>query len=264
MVISSRMMNSLIYLVIFSFIGSVAGLVGGVILLVKKGLTKGLVSISVPLAAGVLLSVSFLDLFPEAVEEIGNLAFTTVLFVFVLLFFVERFLFYLHHHQRESNSHQVLTHQEELVVPLVIFGDTIHNFLDGVAIGAAFLVNPPLGFLVSLSTFLHETPHEVADFGILLAKGWGRTRILVVNFFSALATFPGALLTYFFAGIPEKGVGILLSIASGFFLYVATTDFLPEAQHSIRSSPVRQVVFFVVGVLLIVLVGILFPEIGHF
>ncbi len=256
-------MNSIFYLLSFSFIGSVAGLIGGVILLFKEKWAKSLATVSVPLAAGVLLTVAFLDVLPEAVEEIGDLSFMIVLFVFVALFMVERFLFFLHHHQQEPDRHSGHKHSEESTVSLVIFGDTIHNFLDGVAIGASFLVNPSLGLVVSISTFLHETPHEVADFGILLAKGWSRRKAFNANFLSALATFPGAILTYYFAEKVELGVGVLLAIAAGFFLYVATTDFLPEAQHTSRGSLGKQALFLIVGVGMIMIIKILFPEIGN-
>lgn len=257
-------MTNIVFLLVLSTIGSIAGLVGGVILLVKKEWAKNLASVAVPLAAGVLLALSLLDLLPEAVEEYGEGTFTVILVVFVILFLIERFLFYLHHHVEDSRIHAGHSHAiGETIVPLIIFGDTIHNFLDGVVIGASFLVNPSLAVLVSFSTFLHETPHEVADFGILLAKGWNRSRAFFTNFFSALATFPGALLTYFFAEKIEEGVGILLALAAGFFLYVATTDFLPEATHAPRRYLGRQAIFLIIGILAIVGIKVLFPEIGH-
>ena len=257
-------MSSITLLLIYSFIGSIAGLIGGVILLFKKDWAKGLASISVPLAAGVLLTLSFLDLLPEAVEVYGEGAFMIILGVFVVLFLIERFFFYFHHHVESSESHAGHFHfQGETVIPLVIFGDTIHNFLDGVVIGASFLVNPSLALLVSFSTFLHETPHEVADFGILLANGWSRQKAFITNLLSALATFPGALLTYFYAEKIEQGVGMLLAIAAGFFLYVATTDFLPEATHAPKKFLGRQALFLLIGIFVIITIRWLFPEIGH-
>lgn len=253
----------IINLLILSFIGSVAGLIGGIVLLFKSSWAKKLASFSVPLAAGVLLSLSFLDLLPEAVELAGSNAFTILLLVFILLFVVERFLFYLHHHQEEGEKHLGHSHGENISVNLVIVGDTIHNFLDGVVIGASFLVNPSLATIVAFSTFLHETPHEVADFGILMSRGWSRKKAVYANFLSALATFPGAILTYYFAERVEAGVGILLSIAAGFFLYVATTDFLPEATHAPRKIMGQQVLFLLIGVLMIIGIRLLFPEVGH-
>ena len=257
-------MGSISFLLLFSFVGSVAGLIGGVVLLFKKEWAGKLASVSVPLAAGVLLAVSFLDLFPEAIEKAGELAFSVVLVVFVVLFMIERFFFYFHHHLEGGEAHTGHSHAYgETVVSLVIFGDTIHNFLDGVVIGTSFLVNPSLSMVVAFSTFLHETPHEVADFGILLAKGWSRKRVFFANLFSSLATFPGAILSYFYADKLESGVGILLALAAGFFLYVATTDFLPEATHAPRRHLGQQALFLIIGILVIVVTRTIFPEVGH-
>jgi len=252
------MMNDILQLGALAFLGSVAGLAGGVILLFKKDWAKSLSVYATPLAAGVLLAIALLDLLPEAVEAIDTKAFSTVLVVFVCLFLVERFLFYLHHHGDPAN-HEYYHHGTS--VPLVIFGDTIHNFLDGVAIAVAFLTSPSLGLIVAFSAFLHETPHEIADFGILISKGRGRLAAFNINFLSALATFPGAYLTYFYAQGLESTKGILLAVAAGFFLYVALTDFLPEVQHSSRSSTFRQALFLLAGILGIVVMRTLFPEI---
>jgi zinc and cadmium transporter len=247
-------MNSLPFLLVLAFIGSVAGLIGGVVFLVKENWCKTLSFIAMPLAAGVLLSLALLDLLPEAVEVIGERAFSIVLIVIVASFLVERFLFNLHHHDHHAKD------DEESSIPLVIFGDTIHNFLDGIAIGVAFIVNPTLGVFTAFATFLHETPHEIADFGILVANGWSKRRAFTANFFSALATFPGALFAYYYAGKAESTTGILLAVAAGLFLYVATTDFLPEVSHGYKGSTWKQALFLIVGILAIVIVGALIPE----
>lgn len=246
-------MGDLATITVLAFLGSVAGLIGGAILLFKKSWSSKLSNFALPLATGVLLAVSFLDLLPEAVEEVGEGAFTIVLGVFILLFLIERFFFHLHHH---SSGDEV---EPKTAIPLVIFGDTIHNFLDGVAIAAAFMVSPPLGLTVALATFLHETPHEIADFGILLSAGFTRRKAFLTNFYSALATFPGAFLTYFFSQKIEGSVGVLLSIAAGLFLYVASTDFLPETKMESEKSSVKNILFLVLGVILILLIGRLLP-----
>jgi zinc and cadmium transporter len=248
------MESSLLNLLGLAFLGSVAGLIGGFIFLFNKSLSKALSSLAVPFAAGVLLGVSFLELLPEAVEHAGGSSFPIILSVFVILFLVERFLFHLHHHNGESHQGR------PDIVPLVIFGDTIHNLLDGVAIGAAFLISPPLALVVAFATFLHETPHEIADFGILLSAGWKKNKAILANFLSALATFPGALLTFFYGDRIESLVGILLSVAAGFFLYISATDFLPEAKHAPEGSSFKNIAVFILGIVLIASVGIIFPH----
>lgn len=253
-------MGNLTLLFIYSFIGSIAGLIGGLILLFKKEWAEKLTSIAVPLAAGVLLSVSFLHLLPEAHDVAGDNAFSTILIVFVALFLIERFFFYFHHHPGKR-AHEDHSHTDESTVALIIFGDTIHNFLDGMVIGTAFLANPSLSLLIAFSTFLHETPHEIADFGILLAKGWSRRRTFTANLISALTTFPGAFLAYFYADRLRNGQGVLLAVAAGFFLYVATTDFIPEATHAPKKYLGRQTIFLLLGILIIAFIGVVFPEV---
>ncbi|OGM21662.1 hypothetical protein A2714_02180 [Candidatus Woesebacteria bacterium RIFCSPHIGHO2_01_FULL_38_9] len=255
-------MNSLPYLLVFTFIGSVAGLIGGVILLFKERWAKALASISVPLAAGVLLSISLLDLLPEAVEESGDIAYSIILIVFVVFFLIENFLFYLHHHSDTRGGESHHGHSAKSI-PLVILGDTIHNFLDGVAISASFIINPSLGLFVALSTFLHETPHEIADFGILINKGWTRKNAFLANFFSSLATFPGAILTYYFASKAESLIGILLAVSAGLFLYIASTDFIPEIEHAFNKNIKKQALFLILGICSVILIRVLIPEIGH-
>ncbi len=222
--------------------------------MVNENWSKTLSFIATPLAAGVLLSLSLLDLLPEAVETIGAPAFTVVLVVMVAAFLFERFLFSLHHHDHGLRG------KHAGPVSLVIFGDTIHNFLDGVAIAAAFMVSPSLGVVAAFASFLHETPHEIADFGILIKNGWSKRKAFNANFFSALATFPGAIITYFYAGKVEGATGVMLAIAAGLFLYIAATDFLPEVAHSEEKGSFRQAVFLIVGILAMVWVGTLVPE----
>lgn len=250
-------MSEAVTLFLYSLLGSVAGLIGGLILIFYKKSAGFLTKISLPLAAGVLLSLSLLDLFPEAVEEMGSGAFSIVLGVFVILYLIERFVTPIHHHEDG--------HIQTTTVSFVIFGDTLHNFLDGVAIAASFLLSPALGLFVALGTFLHETPHEIADFAILIRSGFSKSRAFWTNFFSALATIPGAFLTFFYAERVENGVGILLAIAAGLFLYVSSTDFLPELthEHQKRGTHWEQTAFLILGVFAVILVRTFIPEIGH-
>ncbi len=245
-------------LTLLAFIGSVAGLIGGIILLIKEEWADNLTKISVPFASGVLLSLSFLDLLPEAHEQIGDNAFYVVFSVFIIVFLIEKFFFALHHHKSSKS-----THNHQGTVSVVIFGDTIHNFLDGMAIGAAFTIEPTFGLMIALGTFLHETPHEIADFGILLSKGWSRKNAFIANLFSAMATFPGAFIAYAFADIAENSVGILLALAAGLFLYVSTTDFLPQLQQVKNESQARQLFFLLAGIAAVLALRYIVPEVGH-
>lgn len=218
------MFNDLTSILGLAFIGSVAGIIGGVVLIVKESWAGILCKYAMPFAAGVLLSVSILHLVPEAVRETGEIAYLYVLIAFLASFLFEQYFATLHHHEdRKTTMHKAS-------VPLVIVGDTIHNFIDGVTIAAAYLTNPAFGLVIALATFLHETPHEIGDFGVLMSAGWTKTKTFFANLFSASATFPGALFVYFFVSQAEQSMGVLLAISAGVFLYLGASDFLPEVE----------------------------------
>jgi zinc and cadmium transporter len=229
----------LVYILLLSFLGSIAGLIGGLVFLIKKEWARTLASISIPFAAGVLLSVSLLHLIPEAVHETGETAYLIVLISVITSFVFEQYFAHLHHH--EDRGHTML----KTAVPLVIFGDTIHNFIDGVAIAAAYIANPTFGIIVAIATFLHETPHEIGDFGVLISAGWSRVKAFWANFLSAMATFPGALFVYYLMRDAHEKVGVLLAISAGVFLYLGASDFLPQAEES-HGHPAWKIIFLVV------------------
>lgn len=214
-------MENFLYLFLLSLVGGVLGILGGVVFLFSKRASKVLEKYSIPFAAGVLITVSLVGILPEALEMAGNDALFVVLITFFVAFVFEHFFFNIHHHDGGDHKHAM-----EGSVPLVLVGDTIHNFIDGIAIGASFLANPGLGVITAISTFLHEIPHEIGDFGILLKAGWKKKNILLVNAVSAVTTIFGAMLI-FVTPVEEKIIGGMLAVAAGIFLYLGTIDFLP-------------------------------------
>lgn len=215
-------MTDLVKIVLLSILGGVVGLAGGVAMLTVKPWTKILSKYAVPFAAGVLLTVSLLGLIPEAVEITGEAAMGIVFLGFLAAYIFESVFFALHHHVgHEHDKHSAS-------VGLIIFGDTIHNFIDGIAIAASYLISPGLGLITAISTLLHEIPHEIGDFGILLKAGWKKGKIIGVNLISGLATVLGALAVYYLK--PSELIeGNLLAVAAGLFLYLGASDFLPQA-----------------------------------
>jgi len=232
-----------------SFIGSVAGLIGGVVFLLNKKFARILGKYAVPFAAGILLSVSLLHLIPESVEELGNDGYLITLIAFIFSFLFEECFTHLHHH--EDREHTIEHHAS---TSLVIVGDSIHNFIDGVTIAAAYLTDPHFGVVVTLATFLHETPHEIGDFGVLMAKGWGRLKTFKANFFSALTTFLGSLFVYFFAQESHHLIGILLGVSAGIFLYLGASDFVPEiGEEKTGIKAWKKFLLFIIGSLIMYL-----------
>ncbi len=220
----------------------------------KKEWARTLCKYAVPFAAGVLLSVSLLHLLPEAVHLTGEKAYFIVLIALLSSFFFEQYFAHLHHH--EGHKHV----ETKASAPLVVFGDTIHNFIDGVAIASAYLIDPYFGLVVTLSTFLHETPHEIGDFGVLMSAGWSRSKTFIANLFSAMATFPGALLVFFFLRDAHDKIGILLAISAGIFLYLGASDFLPEVGEEEKGVATwKKLSLLVIGVLLMYVLSIISP-----
>jgi zinc and cadmium transporter len=240
-------MNDLLNILSLTILGSVVALIGGVIFLSVEKWTKVLAKYSVPFAAGVLVTTSLLGLLPEATHMIGNNAYTIVLVTFIGAYLFETWFCDLHHHDHEDDHCNNPSHNHsnfKSSAPLVIIGDTIHNFIDGVAIAASYLINPGLGLVTAISTFMHEVPHEIGDFGILLKAGYSKKRVFLTNLFSALSTVVGALVVYFW--VSDEGViGVLMAIAAGMFLYLGASDFLPKAK---GMSSIKTVIVMLVGV----------------
>ncbi|MEM4643702.1 MAG: ZIP family metal transporter, partial [Candidatus Bathyarchaeia archaeon] len=135
-------------------------------------------------------------------------------------------------------------------VYLNLIGDGIHNFLDGMIIAATFLISIELGFTTTLAVVLHEIPQEIGDFGVLIYGGLSRKKALMFNFISAITAIAGALLAYFLADLRSVET-FLVPLAAGGFIYIASTDLLPELHK--RSNPKDSIVQFIVF-----LIGLLF------
>ena len=230
----------LVYIIFFTLIGSVFSLIGGAILLYREKLALKFSHLLSAFAAGTLLGTVFFDLFPEAVSEdlriTEKFGFEANIFLWTLsgilgFFIIERFVHWFHHHQHEYKDEP-----SKPTIPLIIIGDSIHNFIDGVVIAATFLVSIPLGIVTTLAVAAHEIPQEIGDFGILLHKGLRRRRILMINIFSALTALLGALITFWIGERIELVIPILLSVTAGFFIYIAASDLIPEIHHENRKG----------------------------
>lgn len=251
-------MQLLGYILFFTFLGSIVSLLGGIVLLFKKDLTLKISHLLISFAAGTLLGTAFFDLLPEAFEYGGedNIFFWAL--AGLLAFFVfERFVHWFHYHSEEEEVHKA--EKIEPAVPLIILGDTLHNFIDGVVIAATFLVSVPIGVLTAFAVAAHEIPQEIGDFAILLNKGLSRKRVLLINFLSALTAIAGALLMFFLKDKVEEILPIILAITAGFFIYIASSDLIPEIHHEKRKGfAFYESLLLFLGVFLVwILVGIL-------
>ncbi len=241
----------LLTVLFWSLIGSVFSLIGGVALLGNKGLRRKAIQYGLPFGAGALLAAAFLGLLPEAIE--GSDAHQVVLYAlggFLAFFLLEHLLSWFHHHEPHHRSGAASEHNKTHQW-LVIIGDTLHNAIDGVTIGAAFLVNPAAGIGTALAVAAHEIPQEIGDFGILLGKGMRARNVILVNLLSALATVLTALATFLLGEAAGFDPAPLLAVAAGFFIYIAASDIIPDIHDKPRREGNMQVTILLAGVLLI-------------
>ena len=244
------MLIVLLQIIIAVLIVSLVSILGILIFLKKKTLNKILFYL-VSFAAGTLLGAAFLDLLPEALEQGFKETVPIFILIGILSFFVlEKFLHWHHHHAG---------HEHEEVhgfTYLNIFGDAIHNFLDGIVIAISFLNSTALGIVATIAIIAHEIPQEIADFSILIYGGFSKIKALVYNFLTALTAVIGALTAYFYSGAIESSTTFLTSFAVGGFVYIASTDLIPEIhkEKDLGKSFV-QLVLLALGIFLIWLGG---------
>jgi zinc and cadmium transporter len=217
------------YIIGFSLLGSVGSLIGAALILSFPRLFSRFRRRFLAFALGTLLGVTFLDILPHALESGGaETVMLTTLVAFLGFYLLEQFL---HGH----HAHTCATHADG--PPLgrgaghaVLVGDTLHNFVDGVLIAAAFMVSVPLGVLTALATFAHEIPQELGDLMILINSGFTPAQAYGFNFLSGLASLAGALLAYGFQAVLAPFIPYMLAIAAASFLYIAASN-LDPVQH---------------------------------
>ncbi len=218
-------------------------------------------------AVGALLGAVFLEILPHAFTEatsIRGMA-ATVLGGILLFFVLEKLVLWRHCHEEECEAHD--PHQpandQGRSGTMIIIGDTVHNFVDGVLIAAAFLADIQVGIVTALAIIAHEVPQEVGDFLILLHSGYSKSRAFAVNLLTSLAMVIGGLLGYAALAQLQDWIPTLLGLAAASMLYVSVADLIPglhkrpEPQHS-----VAQVALIGIGIGSIWLAHFLF-ELGH-
>lgn len=249
------MLNTLFQILIAVIVVSLVSVLGILVFFRKKTLNKILFYL-VSFAAGTLLGAAFLDLLPEALEEGFKESVPVFILIGILSFFVlEKFLHWHHHHAG---------HEHEEVhgfTYLNIVGDAIHNFLDGAVIAISFMNSTALGIIATIAIIAHEIPQEIADFSILIYGGFSKAKALVYNFMTALTAVVGALAAYFYSNAIQNSSIFLTSFAVGGFIYIASTDLIPEIhkEKNLRKSLV-QLILLALGIFLIWVVGEVFQH----
>jgi zinc and cadmium transporter len=233
-----------------SVAGSLVGLlVASTLLFFKQDVRTRVVPWLVSYAVGTLLGSALLHLVPEALESVAPpIALGTLLAGIITFFVLEKMVLWRHCHDDED------CHVHQSTVPLVILGDAVHTFVDGIVIAAATLTSIPLGISTALAVVAHEIPQEAGDFAVLLAAGQSRRRALLLNVSSALGGIAGAGLMLTFGAQAPALVPFVLAFAAGNFLYVAMADLIPSLHRSrLDNNALRQVLLITAGILTIAL-----------
>ncbi|MCX8009355.1 MAG: ZIP family metal transporter [Patescibacteria group bacterium] len=238
-------MITLPLIIIASLAVSLVALAGGFLFFQKKPLVHP--TVFVGFAAGVMLTTALLELIPEAIHDAEEISHATaILPVFagiLFFFFLERFVLWFHHHDD--------THAMKPTAPLILIGDGIHNFIDGIGIAAAFLLDIRLGIITTLAIAAHEIPQELADLGVLIHAGLRKTNALAYNFLSGLSALAGAILGYMVLEQMETILPMLLGFTGGMFLYISLSDLIPELHHSsAKTTQFRQTLPFIAGIII--------------
>lgn len=264
-------MNLLILIIIFTAVGGVLSvLAAAVFLLLPDRNRNKILPHGISFAIGALLAVAFWGLIPHAFEEVRPDQFQTLsgtILAGILGFFVlEKLLIWRHCHYGECEAHGEDPHNHEggrvqhghghhpvkSAGALIILGDSIHNFVDGILIAAAFLTDVKLGIVTSLAVAAHEIPQEVGDFAILLDSGFSKTKALIYNMLASLATVLGGILAYFSLEELHETLPFFLALAASSFIYIAVADLIPTLHKKTdMKASLEQIALIAAGVLLI-------------
>lgn len=226
----------------------------------------------VSFSIGLMLATSILHTLPEALtntQDISIHALCVTLLISILSFFLLQKMALMrhnHHHEHDGHNHHH-GHDKQLAGSggwLILFGGSIHNFIDGILISAAFIADIRLGILTVLAIAAHEIPHKLSDFFILLNAGFTKNRALLMDLMSSAMTILGGILGWWLLGSMQVYIPYLLMVAAGSFIYIAMSDLIPYVQHESRVRDVLpQIILIALGVCLVWAVYDLHHDLKH-
>lgn len=233
---------------------SLVSLLGVVALVMHRQFLKKILHVLVSFAAGALLGDALIHLLPEAFEYFdGGLTVPLYTIAGILVFFLlEKLVRWHKHHEIDK------TDEPAPIAKILLLGDGLHNFIDGLLIGASYLVSIPLGIATTAAVILHEIPQEIGDFGVLVHSGYSPRRAMFYNFLSALTAVAGAIVALVTAGQIENFSAAMLAVTAGAFLYIAGSDLIPELHKEDKPlTSIIEVLGIVAGVAVMALLTLL-------
>jgi zinc and cadmium transporter len=234
----------LTWIIGFGLLGSLGAICAAALfLLFPENVRRFALPALISYATGTLLGAAFLGMIPAALSQAPVLPVMTAVLIGMVLFFVlEKLVLWRHSHDDPDEA-------RGSAGPLILFGDSLHNFVDGVVIAVAFMTSIPLGIATALAVIAHEIPQEVGEFAILLDAGYGRARALALNALSASMTLPGGILAYFWLSGAQQAVPYVLGLSAASFIYIASADLIPSLnRQQTAAGSIRQFVLLVAGI----------------
>ena len=243
-----------IYAILSVIVVSLISLVGVFTLSLRSKIGHKSLRFMVSFAVGALLGDVFIHLLPElAAENKLDLKISLIILASIIGFFLTESFIHWHHHHNETDADE---HNYHPVAYLNLVGDGLHNLIDGLIIGGAYLIDLQVGIATTIAVILHEIPQEIGDFGVLIYSGFSKSKALLYNFLSALTALLGVIIAISVRDI-ENFSTILVAIGIGSFIYIALADLVPEI-HKAKSRIISQVLIMLLGVA--VMFALLFLE----
>ncbi|MDD3262643.1 MAG: ZIP family metal transporter [Candidatus Absconditabacteria bacterium] len=223
---------------------SLIALIGIIFLGFHQEKLKKIVIYLVSFSAGALLGDVFLHLLPEMVET-GFTLKTSIFMLGGILFglVTEKVI-----HRNHCHMPITKTHIHHFAI-MNLIGDFVHNIIDGLIIGASYLVSIPVGIATTAAILFHEIPQEIGDFGVLIHGGFSKKKALTINLLTGLSAIVGVIVALLISSYVENLTSFLIPFAAGSFIYIAGADLIPELHKENKFGQASlQILFFLIGI----------------
>lgn len=243
----------LIWITIFSILGSIGAIIIAFLFLsLGKNIQQKLVNYLISYATGTLLAAASLGMIPTAINNSGNqtqLIMTYFLGGILFFFLLEKLVIWRHCHDKDCEV------TDSATGPVILIGDAFHNFVDGIVISAAFLIDFFMGIIVSISVIAHEIPQEIGDLAILIDKNYSRKKAFFYNSISGITTLPGAIFGFYILDVISLAIPFVLAVSAASFIYIALSDLTPQLHQKIgiRTTSL-QLLLIILGILTMILI----------
>lgn len=256
-------MTTLTWIILITLLGGVLSIAFAALFALHARAAQ--IPLLISYAVGALLGAVFIEILPHAFEitKSPHALAATILGGILAFFVLEKLVLWRHCHEELCEAHDppvpVHNHSDHgRSGMMILVGDTLHNFVDGVLIAAAFIADIELGVVTALAIVAHEIPQEVGDFLILLHSGYSKKAALALNMASSAAMVLGGVLAYFALKALEDWIPTLLGLAIASMLYVSVADLIPglHRRPELRATA-QQVLLIALGIATVWLAGVI-------